>query len=60
MKVQSQRSATARPGVLARLDAWLQQRRRRQIEAWLGTSQNVAELEARIRDMHRGVPHPFY
>lgn len=49
-----------RPGLLARFDAWLAQRQRRAVETWLGTSQNVAELEARVRDLSRGVPHPFY
>jgi hypothetical protein len=47
-------------GLLARFDAWLEQRERRATEAYLATSQNVAELEARIRDMTRGTPHPFY
>jgi hypothetical protein len=53
-------SAAKRPGLLARVDAWLQERQSRALEAWLGTSQNVAELEARMRALNDGTPHPFY
>lgn len=52
--------APQRPSLLARLDSWLERRQRRAVEAWLASSQNVADLESRMRDLNRGVPHPFY
>lgn len=46
--------------LLARFDAWLEQRQRRAVEAWLATSQNVSDLESRMRDLNRGATHPYY
>ncbi len=46
--------------LLARLDAWLEQRQRRAVETWLATSQNVSDLESRMRDLNNGMPHPYY
>ena len=46
--------------LFARVDAWFQRREQRDLEAYLAASQNVAELETRMRDIDRGAPHPYY
>ncbi len=46
--------------LLARFDAWLEQRQRRSVESWLARSQNVSDLESRMRDLNNGMPHPYY
>jgi hypothetical protein len=44
----------------ARIDAWFLRREQRALEAYLAASQNVAELETRMRDIDRGAPLPYY
>jgi len=51
---------TATFSVLARIDAWFDRRRQRTLETYLATSQNVFELETRMRDLARATPHPYY
>jgi len=51
---------TAAFSVLARIDAWFHRRRQRTLETYLATSQNVFELETRMRDLDRATPHPYY
>lgn len=43
---------------LERLDDWFRKQRQNDVEAYLGQSQDVFELEARIRDMERS-PHGY-
>ena len=52
--------AARRRGPLARIDAWFERRRLRAIEAYLATSQNASELEARMRDLDRTEPRPYF
>lgn len=47
-------------GLLERIDDWFRRQREREIAAYLATSQNVYELESRMRDLSRGTPHPYY
>jgi len=54
------RPAAPRRGLLERLDDWFWHQREREIAAYLGKSQNVFELEQRMRDLERGTPHPYY
>ena len=42
-------------GLFDRLDAWFWEQDQRAREAYLGKSKDVYELEARIRDLERGV-----
>ncbi|HEU0202028.1 MAG TPA: hypothetical protein VFR86_16555 [Burkholderiaceae bacterium] len=49
-----------RRGLLDRLDHLLWKRHQREVEAYLATSQNVFELEARIRDLDRAGLYPYY
>jgi hypothetical protein len=51
---------TATFGLIARIDAWFHRRRQQALETYLATSQNVFELEARMRDLDRANPHPYY
>ncbi len=51
---------TARARWLERLDRWYWAHRQRAIEAALARSNNVADLEARIRDLGREVPSRYY
>jgi len=46
-------SVGTQPGLIARIDAWFQRRRMRSVEAWLATSENLYELEARMRELDR-------
>ena len=46
-------------GMFAALDRWLWKQRVRETEAWLAQSQDVFELEARIRQLERGSGHPW-
>jgi hypothetical protein len=50
----------AKPGLLERIDAWFDRRRRAAFESYLATSQNVFELEARMREFDRVAAHPYY
>ena len=43
-----------------RLDRWMYRLQQREHEAWLGTSQNVFELEDRIRHLERSVGSRYY
>ena len=43
---------------LERLDDWFSKQRQSDVEAYLGQSQDIFELEARIRDMERS-PHGY-
>ncbi len=43
-----------------RLDRWMYRLQQREHEAWLGTSQNVFELEDRIRNLERSVGSRYY
>ena len=49
-----------RSGLLARIDAWFWRQRQRELDAYLGQSQNVFELERRIRDLERNVGSRYY
>jgi hypothetical protein len=44
-----------RPGLFARLSRWLRNQRQRELEAYLGGSKDVYELERRMRDYERRV-----
>lgn len=48
--------ATTAPrlGWLRRLERWLERQEQRRVEEYLAQSQDVFELEARIRDLQRG------
>ncbi len=49
-----------RLGWLERLENWHWRARQRGVEAFLAQSQDVFELEARIRDLERGNPSRYY
>jgi hypothetical protein len=57
-------AATASPepgrGFLDRLDAWFWEQDQRARESYLGKAKDVYDLEARIRDLERGVTCRFY
>jgi hypothetical protein len=40
-------------GLLARIDAWFDRRREREVERYLATSQDIHELELRMRALDR-------
>jgi len=48
--------ATPRRSWLDRLDAWAWRQHQKDREAWLAQSQDLAELEARLRALDRGAP----
>jgi hypothetical protein len=50
----------ARRGLFERIDNWFRLRNQRSLEAYLGKASDVYDLEARIRDIERGVVHPYY
>ncbi|MEO8304658.1 MAG: DUF3563 family protein [Betaproteobacteria bacterium] len=55
--------ANARPlrrSLLERLDRWLWKREQREVEAHLSNATDVYDLEARIRDLERGVMYRYY
>jgi hypothetical protein len=47
-------------GLLARIDAWFWRQRQREMEADLAQSQDVFELERRIRDLERDIGSRYY
>lgn len=49
-----------RSGLLARIDAWFWRQRQREMEAYLAQSQDLFELERRIRDLERNVGSRYY
>ena len=53
-------AAPARRSWLARIDDWLWKQEQRDIEAYLAQSKDVYDLEARIRELERGVPSRYY
>ena len=46
--------------LLERLDRWMYRLQQRERDAWLGSSQNVFELEDRIRYLERSVGSRYY
>lgn len=54
------RKPAAQSGLLERIDDWFWQLRQRDVNAYLARSQNVYELEQRMRDLERMTPHPYY
>lgn len=65
-RAASGRSATGptapsrRLGWLERLEQWQWRQEQRSVEAYLAQSQDVFELEARIRALQRGNPWRYY
>ncbi len=49
-----------RRGLLERLDHWFWKREQREVEAHLAKSTDIYDLEARIRDLERGVLYRYY
>lgn len=54
------RAERASPGLLDRLDAWFWRIEQRAVERYLAKSQDVYELEARIRDLERMPMSRYY
>ena len=48
------------PGPIERLERWFWSRRQRDLEAYLGHSRDIHDLEARIRSLERNPSHPYY
>lgn len=59
MKSNRVQSEPARSGLIARIDAWFDRRRQRAIEQYLAGSENVYELETRMRDLDRAPTRPY-
>jgi hypothetical protein len=47
-------SAPAKRSLLSRIDAWFWREQQRDLEAYLGQSVDIAEVEARMRAIERG------
>lgn len=60
MQSPSKPRPAPRRSLIAAIDDWLQQRRRRDVEAYLARSQNVFELETRMRALDRADLQPYY
>jgi hypothetical protein len=60
MQTNSTTASPARRGLFARIDQWFERRQQRAIEAYLATSQNVAEVETRMRNLDRRAQYPYY
>jgi hypothetical protein len=54
------RNRVPKPGLFQRIDDWFWRQREREIAVYLATSQNVYELEQRMRDLSRGTLGPCY
>ena len=58
--------ATAKPdtpprrGLLERIEHWFWKREQRALEAHLSEAKDIYDLEARIRDLERGVLYRYY
>jgi len=52
--VQANSAVVTRGGLLGRLERWVWKLEQRGVERYLASSQDVFELESRIRDLHRG------
>ena len=53
-------ASTTRGRLLDRLDAWFWRQRQRADEAYLAQSQDVFELERRMRELERSVGSRYY
>ena len=51
---QANSAVVIRGGLLGRLERWVWKLEQRGVERYLASSQDVFELESRIRDLHRG------
>jgi hypothetical protein len=73
LSIPSARSAPTRPsiyahkrvprtrgGLLARIDSWFWRQQQRAVEAYLAQSQDVFEVERRMRDLERTIGSRFY
>jgi len=59
MKSNPVKFAPARSGLIARIDAWFDRRRQRAIEQYLASSENLYELETRMRNLDRSPTRPY-
>ena len=59
MKSNPVKFAPARSGLIARIDAWFDRRRQRAIEQYLASSENLYELETRMRNLDRAPTRPY-
>jgi hypothetical protein len=57
---QAAPSKSSLPSLLERLDAWFWRQRQRADEAYLAQSQDVFELERRMRELERSVGSRYY
>jgi hypothetical protein len=57
---QPAKAPASRLGLLERVDRWCWRLSQRAVEEHLGRSRDVYELEARIRELERGVPFRCY
>jgi hypothetical protein len=53
-------SSRTRVSWLERVDRWFEAQRRRSRDAWLAQSQDVFELERRIRELERATGSRYY
>ena len=51
---QANSAVVIRGGLLGRIERWVWKLEQRGVERYLASSQDVFELESRIRDLHRG------
>jgi hypothetical protein len=54
------RTARDQRSWLDRLDAWAWRRSQKEREAYLAQSKDIAELEARMRELDRGIASRYY
>ncbi|HTT10776.1 MAG TPA: DUF3563 family protein [Burkholderiaceae bacterium] len=59
MKKRPVQNAPETCGLLARIDAWFDRRRQREVEAYLATSESLYELETRMRTLDRAPTRRF-
>ena len=55
----ARRGATAPVSIFERVDRWFWNRHVRETEAWLAQSQDLAELEERLRRLERSASGPW-